>query len=274
MIITPIVLLACLGLQTTKRGSSTQLFSQSDYECNQSRRRFLGVFLVFNHCTVTNALTPEEASVAYDSYAANYDVLDGGKASSALGLDDARASLFRKAKGKVLEIGVGTGLNLSKYNTSQVSSLTVVDISEGMLEEARARAASLDLTIPVQFVKADATLELIPRFGPDSFDTVVDSFSLCVMGDEGARRCLKQLAAVVKPSVGRILLLENTRSSSPALGLYQDLTASMAASVGGKGCLYNQDVTSMIIATDNLVIEETKSFLSGVFRSFECVKEN
>lgn len=272
MLVTPIALAACFGLQTSKRGSSTQLLSQPHSECHESRRRFLGVFVLVNHCTVTNALTPEEASVAYDSYAEKYDILDGGKASSVLGLDDARTSLFRKAKGRVLEIGVGTGLNLSKYDTSQVSSLTVVDVAEGMLKEARTRAAALDLAIPVEFVKADATSELIRLFGADSFDTVVDSFSLCVMGDEGARQCLKQMAAVVKPSIGRLLLLENSRSSSQALGWYQDLTASVAASVGGKGCVYNQDVTSMILATEHLEIENMKSFLSGLFRSYECVK--
>jgi hypothetical protein len=92
------------------------------------------------------------------------------------------------------------------------------------------------------------------------------------MGDEGAKQCLKQIAAVVKPSTGRVLLLENSRSSSPALGWYQDLTANVAASAGGKGCVYNQDVASMILETEVLKIDATKSFVSGLFRSFECVK--
>lgn len=272
MTVAPMAIVACLVLQSTKRSSSTQLWSQPRFECDSNRRLFLGGLIVVTHCNVADALTPEEASVAYDSYAANYDALDGGTASTVLGLDGARASLFRKAKGKVLEIGVGTGLNLSKYDASQASSLTVVDIAEGMLAEARARAASMDLSIPVEFIKADATSELIGLFGPNSFDTVVDSFSLCVMGDEGARQCLKQMAAVVKPSIGRVLLLENSRSSSPALGWYQDLTANAAASVGGKGCVYNQDVASMILETEVLKIDDTKSFVSGLFRSFECVK--
>jgi methyltransferase OMS1, mitochondrial len=268
----------------THTGSCVLWLSDSNNEVNDSiRRRMLtaavGVVspLMFNQCGSTtapaNALTPKEAASAYDSYASHYDALDGGTASTILGLDDARAELFRRATGNVLEIGVGTGLNLAKYDTSLVTSLTVVDVSEGMIREARTRADSLNMGIPVRFVTADATSELINIFGVDSFDTVVDSFSLCVMGDVGARKCLEQMAAVVKPSTGRILLLENSRSYNPGLGWYQDITATTAALAGGKGCMYNQDVASMILETNVLQIEDDKAFVAGLFRSFECSKD-
>jgi hypothetical protein len=55
------------------------------------------------------ALTPKESSSQYDKYAATYDRLDGGGASKLLGIDDARTELIRRARGNVLEIGVGTG---------------------------------------------------------------------------------------------------------------------------------------------------------------------
>lgn len=233
--------------------------------------------LIFNPLgsipTPANALTPKEAAIAYNSYAPHYDDLDGGTAANILGLDDARAELFRKATGNVLEIGVGTGLNLDKYDTSRVTSLTVVDVSDGMIREARMRADSLNIGIPVRFVKADATSGLVNIFGLDSFDTVVDSFSLCVMGGVGARKCLEQMAAVVKPLTGRILLLENSRSNNPALGWYQDITATTAALAGGKGCMYNQDVASMILETNVLQIENDKAFVAGLFHSFECFKD-
>ena len=48
-----------------------------------------------------NALTPKEAETAYDSYAESYDELDGGKAADILGLDVARTTLFRQARGNV-----------------------------------------------------------------------------------------------------------------------------------------------------------------------------
>lgn len=221
------------------------------------------------------ALSPEAASVAYDSYAEDYDRLDGGYASSLLGLDDARMTLFQKASGSVLEIGVGTGLNLAKYDFAKVTSLTVVDVSDGMLLQAKRRANALQLSIPVEYVKADATSELTTRFAKNSFDTVVDSFSLCVMGDMGARDCLAQMEQIVKcrRAGGRILLLENTRSSNVFLGSYQDLTAEAAASTGGKGCVYNQDVRKLIQTSTNMSVDGETSYAGGFFRAFACTRD-
>lgn len=110
-------------------------------------------------------------------------------------------------------------------------------------------------------------------FEESTFDTVVDTFSLCVMGNDGAKRCLQQIKHVVKPSKdgGKILLLENTKSSNPVLGWYQDLTAETAARAGGKGCLYNQDVASLIRQAGLDIIQE-ESFAAGVFRAYICTK--
>eukprot|EP00751_Fragilariopsis_kerguelensis_P006669 CAMPEP_0170787448 /NCGR_PEP_ID=MMETSP0733-20121128/18295_1 /TAXON_ID=186038 /ORGANISM="Fragilariopsis kerguelensis, Strain L26-C5" /LENGTH=224 /DNA_ID=CAMNT_0011133669 /DNA_START=247 /DNA_END=918 /DNA_ORIENTATION=+ len=216
----------------------------------------------------TSALTPKEAAIVYDSYAESYDELDGGNAANILGLDVARSNLFRQARGSVLEIGVGTGLNLDKYDLEKLESLTLVDVSEGMLKETKKRIQSIPSlrnNIPVKFIQADATSQLIDRFGKESFDTVVDSFSFCVMGTKGAKDCLKQIQQVVKTkrNNGKILLLENNRSSNFLVGLYQDATAEAAASAGGKGCIYNQDVTKLLQATDGIEIIEEHLYASG-----------
>lgn len=160
------------------------------------------------------ALSPDEASSAYNSYAAQYDQLDGGDASTILGITQARSQLMRRAKGNVLEIGVGTGLNLEYYDPERITSLTLVDISDGMLEQAKQRIETLQQQqqqqqqswkgVSVTFVRADATRDLekvLLQVGDDRssmFDTVVDTFSLCVMGNDGARQCLNQLRNVVK----------------------------------------------------------------------------
>lgn len=222
-----------------------------------------------------NALTPDQASQSYDTYAESYDKLDGGSIATSLGIDEARSKLLGMAKGNVLEIGVGTGLNLASYQFGDngVTSLTLVDISDGMLSQAEARIKQMnvDNNIPIQFVRADATSELVKLFGEDKFDSVVDTFSLCVMGNEGAKKCLDEMAGVVKKS-GKILLVENTRSSNPLLGSYQDLTASSAADLGGKGCVYNQNVGEMINRSNGLRLEKEESFTAGLFRSFICTK--
>jgi ubiquinone/menaquinone biosynthesis C-methylase UbiE len=141
-----------------------------------------------------------------------------------------------------------------------------------MLQAAMTRIVSLPnlKEINIRFVKADATTELIDLFGHESFDTVVDTFSLCVMGT-AAQRCLEQMSRVVHRD-GQLLLLENTRSSNPLLGIYQDATADFAAAAGGKGCVYNQDVASMIAATGRLKIESEQLYASGLFRSYKCTR--
>ena len=226
-----------------------------------------------------DAISAEEASRSYDAYAPSYDDLDGGSAASALGIDAARSSLLSRARGHVLEGGVGTGLNANRYRfggEGGVTALTLVDISDGMLSEARAKVSKLGLPsgVKVEFVRADATKDLVGMFGSSQFDTVVDTFSLCVMGNEGAKKCLSQLRDVVKPAdqVGKLLLIENTRSSNPLLGMYQDATAEKASEMGGKGCVYNQDVTSMLKSTKGLDIVAEEAFAAGLFRSFEVVK--
>jgi methyltransferase OMS1 len=254
----------CLNLDKTRRRQALQILS--------SAALVLGSGAGALPCS---ALSPTDAATQYDSYSSSYDVLDGGKASSALGIDQARRLLLQKARGNVLEIGVGTGLNLDSYDKTQITSLTLVDVSDGMLREATERAKTLPQLqgIPVRFVKADATTELVDRFGPDAFDTVVDSFSLCVMGNTGAQSCLDQLSRVVKSggvNGGQVLLLENSRSSNALLGLYQDATAETAAFAGGKGCVYNQDVGALIRRTSGLEINTETLYAAGLFRSYEC----
>lgn len=189
--------------------SPQTLHSQNHH--HNDRRTFmaslLSSFSIVSSSKSAHAITPEQASKSYDNYAATYDNLDGGSIASSLGIDDARKSLVSKARGHVLEIGVGTGLNLESYNfnDSSIKSVTCVDISDGMLNQAKARIQQMkstgiikDESISIEFVKADATSELKSMFGENKFDTVIDTFSLCVMGNEGAKRCLDELAGVVK----------------------------------------------------------------------------
>jgi len=233
--------------------------------------------------TPSLAISPEEAASSYDKFASTYDNLDDGSISGMLGINEARIKIIGLAKGRVLEIGVGTGLNLEKYTFASsplamdgVTSLTLLDISVGMLAEAKKKVASMNVPkyVKFDFIHADATSsEMTDLFGKETFDTVVDTFSLCVMGRVGALSCLQQMRNVVKDE-GKVLLIENAKSSNSLIGLYQDLTSEKAAEFGGKGCVSNQDVRSFIMQTVALEIVNEEEYASGLFRSFVCVKTN
>lgn len=280
---TPVRSYSTNSLYSRIKASKQQFQSTAAYRQaigDRSRRGFIAssVALVSATSAIQPAcpISPERASRDYDIYSETYDNLDGGSPASALGIDEARTKLLGLARGDVLEIGVGTGLNLSSYKLEGIKSLTLVDISEGMLSKAKARVDQLDIekNIPVKIIQADATTQLVDLFGKNKFDTVVDTFSLCVMGNVGAEMCLQQMTDVVKSSGdgGQVLLIENTRSSNPLLGAYQDITASSAADLGGKGCLYNQDVGKMIQRSEGLMLLREEAYAAGLFRSFICGK--
>ena len=80
-----------------------------------------------------------DVKTAYDAYAPTYDALDGGGAARALGLDALRADALARCEGDVLELAVGTGLNLRAYDANRVKTYTAIDLSPGMLARARRR---------------------------------------------------------------------------------------------------------------------------------------
>ncbi len=88
-----------------------------------------------------HAPPPPQTTSLYARYAPSYDELDDGSLSELAGFPQLRAELLAKASGEVLEVAVGTGLNLGLYDWSRVQQLTGVDISEGMLKQAQSRVA-------------------------------------------------------------------------------------------------------------------------------------
>ncbi|CBN74913.1 conserved unknown protein [Ectocarpus siliculosus] len=209
----------------------------------------------------SKALTKE----SYDGFAEGYDNLDGGWAASAIGLEELRSQLLAGATGRVLEVGVGTGLNLRHYRRDLVSGIEAVDLSPGMLSQASSRSESLGMERLVKLSVMDAEHLGFPS---EAFDTVVDTFSLCVFSDPSA--ALREMARVCKPA-GRVLLLENSKSDFGPLAAYQDLTASFLVNKGGaKGCFWNQDVEALCRGAGLEVVRSSPALAGGLFRTLEC----
>ena len=126
--------------------------------------------------------------------------------------DELKSALLADANGRVLEIGVGTGLSFVHY--PEVYELVGVDPSEPMLRRARRRAENIGRDVTL----VEAPAEALP-FEDDSFDTVVSLTVLCTVEDPA--RTLGEIRRVLRPG-GRLLFLEHVRSSDPKRARAQD----------------------------------------------------
>lgn len=137
---------------------------------------------------------------------------------------DTRPWVCGRAHGATLEVAVGTGLNLAHY--PEHVRLTGVDLNPAMLEHARRR--SDELSRPIELRQADA-LDL--PFRDDSFDTVVCTFGLCEVPDDGA--ALAEAIRVLRPG-GSILLADHVAASQPALRAGQHLLELLTVPLSGE----------------------------------------
>ncbi len=124
-----------------------------------------------------------------------------------------RRQLLARAKGKVLEVGVGTGKNFPYY--PEGVDVTGLDIADKMLLHAQLRADKLGF--PVHLMEGD--VQSLP-FPENSFNTAVATFVFCSVPDPVLG--LKELGRVVR-SDGEILLLEHVRIDRPVIGFIMDI---------------------------------------------------
>ena len=142
-----------------------------------------------------------------------------------------------RAEGRVLEIGIGSGLNLAFYTAA--TSLVGLDTSVKLLSMARRAAIGRSLSVEL----VEGTAEAIP-LPDDSVDTVVMTWTLCSISDptEG----LGEMRRVLKPH-GRLLFAEHGRAPEPAVVRWQDRLTPIWQRIGG-GCHLNRPIAHLISA--------------------------
>lgn len=184
-------------------------------------------------------------------------------ATEARGLAARRRRLLASARGRVLEIGAGTGLNLRHYRPDQVTSLVALEPDAAMGERLTARSRSL--TVPLTVVAAgidDAGL------GEGAFDTVVSTLVLCTVPD--ADRAAAAVHRWLAPG-GRLLFVEHVRAVG-LLGHAQRAATPLWSMVAG-GCHLDRDTLGSLRSA-GLVVSDCERFrlpaAGPLFRS--CVQ--
>jgi len=158
---------------------------------------------------------------AYARWAPVYDMLCG---PVFLNGRRAAAQAAREVGGKILEIGVGTGLSFDDYGRS--TEITGIDISDPMIARARERAASGRYP----HVKGLAVMDAHNlRFEDSSFDCVVGQFVITLVEDP--ERVLSECARVVKPG-GQIILVNHLYSEKGWAAAVERLLAQKARKLG------------------------------------------
>ena len=165
-----------------------------------------------------------------------------------------RAQIVPQAEGRVLEIGIGSGLNLSFYDPAKVSVIVGVDPSAAMQKLAQQRAA--EISIPVEMI----ALELGQIQAADaSFDSIVCTFTLCTIPDAGA--ALQEMRRVLKPG-GKLLFSEHGLAPDLPVVRWQHRLTPLWKPFSG-GCHLNRDIPALIRAGGFSIGQLDSSYLKG-----------
>lgn len=146
-----------------------------------------------------------------------------------------RRSIVRPALGRVLEIGVGTGLDFRHYRPGV--TVVGIDVDAGMLARARTRAATASATV----LLAAADAEALP-FRDGAFDDAVVGLALCTIPHPGT--ALTEVRRTVRAG-GAVRLLEHVRATNRFAARVQDWLTPVWQRLAG-GCHLNRDAVTAV----------------------------
>ena len=203
------------------------------------------------------ALETRQVKRAYKIYAPAYDfvfdwIFHPGR--------EAAIRLLDAGPGEhILEVGIGTGLNLRLY--PRRCRLTGIDLSEEMLEKAQEKVFELGLD-NVRLLAMDAT---VMDFGDDEFGSAVATYTISAVPDPVS--VLREMRRVVKPG-GTIVVLNHFRSDKRLAGRLEDFVAPLCTRLGWKSNLPLEPLLEQVGLTPEVV---TKVNLFNGWRLIKCV---
>ncbi len=173
-----------------------------------------------------------------------------------------RARIVPQARGAVLEVGAGSGLNLPFYG-SGVERVMALDPSPELLHKARKRAGSV--RFPVEFVEGGA--EQIP-LADHAVDSVVMTWTLCSIPNPA--RALSEIRRVLKPD-GSLWFAEHGLAPEPTVAALQNRLSPLWARFAG-GCHLNRKMDKLILAAGFRLEDFVAEYAKGLrILSFFCM---
>jgi len=168
-----------------------------------------------------------------------------------------RAKIVPLASGRVLELGIGMGLNLAHYDADKVTSVAGVDPAAPLREQAQAAPRDPRLSVKVE----DGTAEALP-FEDKSFDSVVCTFTLCSVHTPA--QALAEARRVLKPE-GRFLFCEHGLAPDAGVAKWQRRIEPIWKRLAG-GCHLTRPVASAISASGFAMEKVESMYLPGTPR--------
>jgi ubiquinone/menaquinone biosynthesis C-methylase UbiE len=159
-----------------------------------------------------------------------------------------------RAHGDVLEIGIGSGLNLASYDPARVTRVTGIDPSRGLRARARPRVA--DAPVPVEL--ADAAAEALP-YADRSFDSVVLTYTLCSVDDPA--RALAEIRRVLRPG-GELIFIEHGLAPDRRTEAWQHRLTPVWKRIGGN-CHLDRDIARLVREAGFAFDELETSYVEG-----------
>lgn len=173
-----------------------------------------------------------------------------------------RQEVLAEVEGEVLEIGFGTGLNLSYY-PDEIHKLITVDNNPGVHKLAHKRIEKSTITVDHRILSG----ENLPM-ADNAFDSVVSTWTLCSI--EKVEQAVKEIHRVLKPG-GKFFFIEHGLSNEPSIQTWQN-RLNPIQNVIADGCHLNRNIRSLVeqkfnrVDLEEFYVEKTPKFIGYMYK--------